>query len=162
MIRLDIGCGKSKQEGFIGMDIARLENVDVLGSMNNIPLKNSSVDEVFMHFILEHSDNVLLTMKELHRVCKNGGIVLLSVPYYNSPDSFRDPTHKAFFTERSMEYFTEGKDFGYYTNVRFEIEKVEYGTTAIGKVLPIEWRIKLAHYIGNVITGITWTLRAKK
>jgi len=162
MIRLDLGCGTHKKEGFIGVDIAKIKGVDIIGSVDYLPIKDNAVDEIHTHFLLEHSNDVLVSMKELYRVCKNGAKLTLSVPYYNSPDSFRDPTHRSFFTERSMEYFTDGNDFGYYTNVRFAIENVEYGLTGTGKLIPPGLRLKVAHYVGNIVTRITWTLKAKK
>ncbi len=162
MKRLNIGCGNNKEKGFIGIDIVKLDGVDVLAGMDCLPIKDSAIDEIVMHHVLEHSNDVAMTMKELYRVCRDGGILRISVPYYNSPDSFRDPTHKSFFTERTMEYFTDNCAFNYYTKIRFEVEGIQYASTAIGSLLPCKLRIKLAHYIGNVITGITWTLRAKK
>ncbi len=162
MKRLNIGCGNTKEEGFIGIDIAKLGGVDMLGSMDTLPLKSNTIDEIVMHQVLEHSNNITATMRELYRVCKNGSVLRISVPYYNSPDAHRDPTHKSFFTERTMEYFTDNGVFNYYTDARVEIRDVRYASTAIGRIFPLNLRIRLAHYIGNIITGITWTLEAKK
>lgn len=162
MIRLDIGCGKNKKEGFIGLDIVKLNGVDILGSLDHLPFRSDAVDEITMHHVLEHSEDVPKSMKQLYRVCKNESLINISVPYYNSPDAHRDPTHKSFFTERTMEYFTDNGVFNYYTDIRFEIKSIRYASTAIGRLFPIKLRVKLAHYIGNIITGITWNLIVKK
>jgi len=45
-------------------------------------------------------------MEDLYRILKPGGVLKITVPYYNSKGTFQDPTHKRFFTEETFLYFT--------------------------------------------------------
>ncbi len=47
-----------------------------IGNFNNLELPNKSVDFIFDFFSLHHSTNPLVTLKECHRVLKNGGFIL--------------------------------------------------------------------------------------
>ena len=57
-VRLDLGCGPNKREGFIGVDVLKFGGkVDVifdLGSGKKFPWKDDSVDEVHASHFVEH------------------------------------------------------------------------------------------------------------
>jgi len=46
LIKLDIGCGKHKREGCIGIDIDPTSDADIIASALNLPFNNESVDEI--------------------------------------------------------------------------------------------------------------------
>ncbi len=128
---LHIGCGASKLPGAIGIDQLKLPGVDVVHNLDRSPwpFESNSFDIVFAHSVLEHLDSVVEVMNEIHRVGKPGARVILCVPYFRSVDSFDDPTHRHFFTARSMDYFiddTRRADYAY-TDHRFTKVAFWYG-----------------------------------
>ena len=53
-----------------------------LGNIDDIPLKDSSLDAVICSEVLEHVDSPNESVRELVRVLKPGGVMALSVPRY--------------------------------------------------------------------------------
>jgi len=113
---LDIGCGGRKLPGAQGMDKLALSGVDIVHDFNRMPwpLKDSSCDVVLMNQALEHADDVVAVMNETHRVLRPGGRAIIQVPYFRSVDAYTDPTHKHFFTARTLDYFVAGSGLSKY------------------------------------------------
>jgi predicted SAM-dependent methyltransferase len=125
---LDLGCGKNKRAGAVGVDYSDMHDADVIHDLNVFPypFESSVFDEIYMDNALEHLDNVILVMEEIHRICKPGGLVKVSVPYFRSVWAFIDPTHRNFFTVNSFAYFDPAHSFcdRYdYSTARFIQEK---------------------------------------
>jgi len=59
------------------------ENPDVVGNSNKLPFKNDIFDAVIMTEVLEYISRPEVAIKEIERVTKNEGHVLLSVPFLN-------------------------------------------------------------------------------
>lgn len=81
-MKLDIGCGTQKLDGFKGVD-AFVEGEDIIKSeMWEIPLGNESVDEIYSSHALEHVPMVKVqpTLKEWFRLLIPGGTLVLQVP----------------------------------------------------------------------------------
>lgn len=104
---LDVGCGDGDDDKIFierynlkvwGTDIYKDKNIKNIrglsfkkGSIYKIPFRNNSFDYVFLHDVLHHIDEKnqsiklhLDGLKELRRVCKQGGkIVVLEANRYN-------------------------------------------------------------------------------
>ena len=108
-IRVDIGCGQNKKEGFIGVDIADIEGVDIVHDLNiyPYPIKDNSVSEIFISHYIEHTHDIMKFMHELHRILKVGGRVDIIAPYYNSVRCWQDPTHRWAISEASFYYYNK-------------------------------------------------------
>jgi SAM-dependent methyltransferase len=128
---LDIGCGTLKLPGAVGMDILPLPTVDIVHDVNQTPwpINDNTFDLVFLNHALEHVQDVVRTMEEIHRVCKPGGHVVIQVPYFRCVDAFNDPTHVHFFTANTLEYFIEGTNLAkyHYSNSYFRKLGFWYG-----------------------------------
>ena len=125
-MKLDLGCGQSKKQGFLGLDKIRMPGVDIVCDLENekIPLNDDSVEEIHSMHFLEHTSDLVRVMEEMWRISKNGAKISISVPYFNSIGAFRDPTHKRFFTYDTFDYFTNTKSFpSFYSDSRFKIVK---------------------------------------
>jgi len=128
-LRLDLGCGFSKPEGYVGLDNLIGERAlvgdyerngpDVLLDLSaeRYPFDDGTVEEVRSRHFLEHShlDHVF---DESHRVLRPGGLFVAIVPYANSADGLM-PGHEVFLTER---FFEGNRSF----NEKFEITRITY------------------------------------
>ena len=65
-------------------------------------------------------------MKEVHRVCRPGALVLVTTPHFSSHNSYTDPTHRRHLAAATFEYFGD-KRFATVIGPRcgFELERVE-------------------------------------
>ena len=62
------------------MDFDSSTGADVVGDIHNIPLNDKSVDAVICGSVLEHVENPILAVKEIHRILKDGGKLFVSIP----------------------------------------------------------------------------------
>lgn len=127
---LDFGCGKRKRQGAVGIDRNPRSDADVLHDLNHFPypFPDNHFDEVYCDNILEHLDDVIQVMIELHRITKPEGIVEVTVPFYPHRNANTDPTHKHWFGIHSFDYFVTGTSHGefQYSPVHFKIHSVEF------------------------------------
>lgn len=120
-LKLDVGCGKEKHDGYVGVDIVGVPGVDVVCDINEgLPYNNESVQEILTSHLLEHIENLEKVMKEFHRVLRPGGILKIFVPHCFSPIAFGDPTHKRFFTFDTFTQFDPDHPKAYYRDFHFE------------------------------------------
>ena len=92
---LDIGCGNGAQTAFFIDDFSYTVGVDVqhtpmaesevkadwvAAAAENLPFPNNTFDAVITFEVLEHVVDPVQMVKELYRVLKPGGQVVLSVP----------------------------------------------------------------------------------
>ncbi|MGA2192409.1 MAG: class I SAM-dependent methyltransferase [Nitrospirota bacterium] len=130
---LDIGCGPKKFGPAIGVDIKKHDGIDVVADMirSPFPFKAGSFDLVVANHFIEHVDDVCSLMMQIHRVLRPGGLAVIRTPYFASPGSFQDPTHKWHLTMKSMDYFVEDSPLclsglpGYFRKV---YSGLEFGT----------------------------------
>ena len=109
MKKLNLGCGPDIRKGYVNMDLVKLQGVDVFWDLNKSPwpFKDDTFDEVYCSHVLEHVDDLIKVMKEIKRVSKHGAVVVIRVPHFSCGVSYRDPTHKSFFSYFTFDYFTD-------------------------------------------------------
>ena len=97
-MKLDIGCGKNKKEGFTGVDQYAMDGVDVVLNVakDRWPWEDGSVEEAHCSHFLEHLDATerVHFYNELYRVLKVGGKATIITPHWASNRAYGDPTHK--------------------------------------------------------------------
>ncbi len=150
---LDLGCGKKKRSGAIGVDYSDRHNADIIHDLNKFPypFKDNEVDEIYLDNVLEHLDDVMRVIEEVHRICKPGGKVKVIVPYFRSVWACIDPTHKHFFTVDSFAYFDPRHVICQrydYSETRFYVKKVIFNET-LKKRLFKRLLVKLANKYPN-------------
>lgn len=121
---LDVGCGKNKTEGSTGIDFCSNADADIRHELNTFPypFDDNTFERVVMKNVIEHLDNIVGVMEEIHRICRQGAEVLITTPHYSSLYSWQDPTHKHHLALDSFDYFTEDtRHSNFYTDKRFEI-----------------------------------------
>jgi 2-polyprenyl-3-methyl-5-hydroxy-6-metoxy-1,4-benzoquinol methylase len=106
---LDIGCGRTKLPNSIGLDQLNLPGVDIVADLNQtLPIEDESFEFVYSNQVLEHVENLIGLVYEVHRILKPGGTFLAHVPYFRSSWAYIDPTHVRCFTIQSMNYYVKG------------------------------------------------------
>ncbi|MBU1863271.1 MAG: class I SAM-dependent methyltransferase [Candidatus Omnitrophica bacterium] len=120
---LDVACGAVKHAGATGIDIAVAPGVDVVHDLGVFPwpLDDNAFDRILCRNCMEHLDDIVRTMEEIHRIAKPDGILEIWTPHFAHPNSFRDPTHKRHFTFGTFDYFTGGVLYPIYTDRKFEM-----------------------------------------
>lgn len=160
---LDVGCGINKRPGSIGLDSNRDTAADVIGDIDKgaLPFRSSTFDRVELIHVIEHVDNVVRTIEELHRVCKPGGVIRLETPHYTDFSSFCDPTHRWHLNSFSFRYFTQEGGFSYYSRCRLRERSLHIKLLKLWKLLGFEllvnhvraFRKFWEHYLCFVIRG---------
>lgn len=79
-MKLDIGCGEFKREGYTGVD--PYIETDIQAFMWALPLPDDSVEEIYTSHALEHVSKfeVPLALVEWKRVIIAGGLIEIQVP----------------------------------------------------------------------------------
>ncbi len=117
---LDVGCGRNKQPGAIGLDSNPRTDADVIHDLGVIPypFPDDEFDEVISRHVIEHVPDVMAFVSELHRVTKPGGRIRIVTPHYSNPDWATDPTHRNHFNSYSFTCFMPDRTpFPFYTEV---------------------------------------------
>jgi len=150
---LDLGCGKKKRIGAIGVDHSDRHNADIIHDLNVFPypFQGDSIDQIFLDNVLEHLDKPISVMEEVHRIIKSGGVVKVIVPYFRSNWAFIDPTHRTFYTVNSFAYYDprhlicQRYD---YTLARFFVEKIVFNESLQSGIIK-KFVIKFANKFPN-------------
>ena len=165
-MKLNIGCGKKPLKGYINLDFVKLPGVDVVHNLNKFPypFKNNQFDEIFADNVLEHLDDLIRVMEEIHRISKKNAKIKIIVPYYNHHFAYQDPTHKHFFTLDSFDYFTGQGSLSFYSKARFEIVKRKPIPSWLGRLVPFKRVLlnMLGMVFGEFVKFIYFELRVIK
>lgn len=118
---LNLGCGMKKMPEAVNVDRNADAHPDVLHDLSRRPwpFEDSSFERVYALDVLEHLEDTVASMEELHRVTQPGGVVHLQVPHFSNFGAYCDPTHRRFFGYQTFKYFTGENDYGFYTRRRF-------------------------------------------
>ena len=124
---LDIGCGNRKVAGAVGIDVSPDTQADIIHDLNSFPypFPSNEFDRIYCLDVLEHLEDVIRTMEEIHRLARKGAGVFIRVPHFTSTLAFGDPTHRHFFNTQSLDYFCGGfQEYDFYTKVVFKKNRV--------------------------------------
>jgi SAM-dependent methyltransferase len=166
-LKLDLGCGYYKPEGYIGLDNligenAQIKNVgnrpDILMDLNRdpLPFNDNTCTEVRSSHFLEHS-NLDHIINESYRVLKANGIFFFVVPYANSAEGMF-PGHSIFLTER---WFYENINFqSKFTIIKEQFDpSAAYRKSLISKVIPFSFA---RTFLFNACWQMQMTCKPKK
>ncbi len=96
-MKLDIGCGQNKKDGFVGWDISPASSADLIIDVCKTPwpIEDDSVEEVFSSHFFEHLTGFerMPFMNELWRTMQVGAKATIITPFYSSSRAVQDPTH---------------------------------------------------------------------
>ena len=146
---LDVGCGDARDaRATCGIDMRSYPGVDVVHDLERFPwpLEESRFDRIILRDAIEHFEDVVRTMEELHRIAKPGGRIEIWTPHFAHPNSFHDPTHKHHFSFGTFDYFTGDRAYPRYVSCRFRmVEKrmIFDGHEWLGRLIA---RLSARHY----------------
>jgi SAM-dependent methyltransferase len=121
---VNLGCGKTKIPGVIGLDRVPIAGVvDIVHDLDVVPypFAEQSVDEIHMYHVLEHLHDPVRKMEELYRILKPQGTLFLRVPHFSSNGAWTDITHVRPFSYFSFDCFQEDSYQHFYTTAVFAI-----------------------------------------
>lgn len=111
-MRLNLGCGFNKRDGFVNVDIGDHCAPDLVHDLEATPWPwdDSVVDEIFMSHVLEHlgatTDTYFAVLREIYRVCRDGALVTIVVPHPRHDDFLHDATHVRAVTVEGLSMFS--------------------------------------------------------
>ena len=120
---VDLGAGEvARAPGAIRADRSRRVNPDVvLDASAGLPFATSSLEKVYCFDLLEHVDDLVDVITEIHRVLRPGGHLFVTTPHFSCANSYTDPTHRHHLGWRSFDYFADGHALSYYSQARYRI-----------------------------------------
>ena len=143
-MKIDLGCGKYKKIGFVGLDITDYSNIysNKEFIQHNLtkpfPLEEGEVEEIYTSNFLEHLDteSFVFVMEEINRVTNSNGKVKIIVPHFTSAGAHR-PYHKIYFDINALMQFTHPKENN--TNYKIPLFKVKKRKIIFRKRLIYFW-----------------------
>jgi hypothetical protein len=172
MRKIDLACGQQKKEGFIGIDSANIDGVDIVHDLLDFhwPFEDNSIWEMRCSHFVEHipvqmkdgSFGLNRFMEEVYRCLMLGGQITIVAPYYTSIRAWQDPTHVRAITDLTFNYYSKGgvsRVDHYMPKCNFEIVHKRYVLNKECEPWGDEARhFALKHYC-NVVDDIQFTLR---
>jgi hypothetical protein len=118
---LNLGCGLKKLPNAVNLDRVADVNPDVVHDLDKAPwpFADGQFSEVLAYDVLEHCNDVIAAMEEIHRICSGSAVVRITVPHFSCMNAFTDPTHRHFFGWSSFHYVTGERELSFYTSSRF-------------------------------------------
>ncbi len=144
LMKLHLGCGKIKLEGWVNIDIEASCKPDAVVDLEKLPWpwEDNSVSHILMSHVLEHlgqqRDVYLGIVQELYRVCVDGALIEIHVPHPRHDHFLWDPTHVRPITVEGLLMFDKQTNLQWiqdnsantplaiYLGVDFRIDKVNY------------------------------------
>ena len=97
-LKLDLGCGWNKKEGFVGVDANSFDGVDIVFDLRQEPWPwdDNSVEDVYSRHFVEHltGKERIIFFNEMYRVLKPGAIARIITPHWSHESAYGDPTHE--------------------------------------------------------------------
>ncbi|HEY3950667.1 class I SAM-dependent methyltransferase [Phenylobacterium sp.] len=185
-MKLNLGCGFDKREGWLNLDKFAACEPDRLLDIEATPwdLPANGFDHVLMKHVLEHVGAEFAVfaavMGELYRILEPGGLLEIHVPHVRHDSFWADPTHVRAFTPltfqmmskaRNRQWMAAGENYtmlAFVMEVDFEIESVSqhyeagWAERVRNGELTIETLRDIANAQWNVAQELQVRLRAVK
>jgi SAM-dependent methyltransferase len=118
---LHLGSGLKPIAGATNVDLRAGTAPDVVHDLDSRPwpFDDAAFDEILAYDVLEHLDDIVGTLEEIHRVASDRALLKLTVPHFSCANAFTDPTHRHYFGWFSFHYFTGENEFPFYSSARF-------------------------------------------
>ena len=118
-MKLNIGCGMNKMDGFINIDKApEVEPDKIIDIEKGLPFKDNQFTHIYSEHCLEHirPDKWSFVLNEIARVSKEGCILELKLPYGNWRN-LNNIDHYRTFDWWSFDQLLVGRQRNYYSKL---------------------------------------------
>ncbi len=156
-VRLNLGCGSDKKEGYVNIDSNPKFNPDRLADVRNLIFPTNEVDEILARDILEHIPiaDCESTLKNWHRILKPGGRLIIQVPNLRFlSEEIKDSNDPEVLIMWMRRIFGGQDHPGNYHNNGFTPEILKYLLEKIGfrkiKIFPRR-DLNTPHYDSNMV-----------
>jgi SAM-dependent methyltransferase len=121
--QLNLGCGRDRRPDCWHVDVRSEVAPDLVWDLDRrpYPLPRGHFERIWALDVIEHVESVKGFLEEAHELLVPGGTIEISTPHYSCANSFTDPTHRHHLGYFSLDYFTAGHKWNFYTAARFEI-----------------------------------------
>ena len=122
--KLNLGSGEFPKTGFVNVDYFARIKPDVIHDLNVFPypFQDNEFDFIEARHVLEHLKDPFGVMRELHRITKPGGKILIKVPHFSR--GFAHPEHTRGF-DVYFPFFFNPEFSGGYQGVHFNVLKLK-------------------------------------
>jgi len=154
--KLNLGSGQFRKKDFINIDVNPNTNPDILHDLDKFPwpFKKNSFSLIEADHVLEHLKDSFKVMKELNRILKSGGKLIIRVPHASR--GFTHPDHKRGFDVSFPLYFN--RQFrGGFSGTEFKLDKMTLKWFAQPYLKKITLS-KSQYFIGKILGEIFTTL----
>jgi SAM-dependent methyltransferase len=134
--KLNLGAGEFKKDGYVNVDWQDITKPDIKHDLNiyPYPFEDNSFDLIEAYHVLEHLDKPFDTMKELHRILKPGGSLIIKVPHFSR--GFTHAEHSHGFDITFPLYFDPSFTKSGYTGTNFRLINIRLDWLAFFRLLP--------------------------
>ena len=125
---LNLGSGNDKSiKGAITIDLNINTIPHIVNDLNKIPwpFKDNTFEIIYCKDVIEHLEDIVKTLEEIHRIAKNGAKIYITIPHFSCYNSYSDPTHLHHLGLLFLDYFTGNNKWDFYTKIRFKKLKGE-------------------------------------
>lgn len=125
LVCLDLGGAHNSPEGYLSVDMT--PGADIQHKFpSRMRREDSSVGVIRAVDFLEHVEDKILMMNEIHRLLAPGGMLLSMTPSTDGRGAWQDPTHVAFWNENSFWYYTDPEYAKYVPQItaRFQVSRM--------------------------------------
>lgn len=153
MIKLNLGCGLKKINGYINVDNRLPCGPDLAHNLNVFPypFADNYAAEIIMDHVLEHLDDPLAVLQELFRISAPGAKIFINCPHFSG--NWAHPGHKSAIGVHLFDFLKEGGDEQYGV-ANFQVDKIElrWFRYSLGKRSLFVLRLlnKLISYLANL------------
>ncbi|HEX8184965.1 MAG TPA: class I SAM-dependent methyltransferase [Blastocatellia bacterium] len=118
---LNLGSGRDHIEGAINLDIAAASEPHVIADLNHsLPFPDNTFDAVYCKDVIEHVENIVKVMEEIHRILRPSARLHITTPHYSCSNSYEDPTHRWHLGFFSMDMFCDENAKTFFTKASFK------------------------------------------
>lgn len=147
--KINLGAGNriKQEDDFLNHDRwYHRPEIDVAWDLNVFPYpwKDNTFSEIRMIDVLEHLDDAILVMNELHRILQKGCKLTLRLAGEDSKTRWTDPTHRRPYNVDSFNFLDpdreRGKTFNFYSKCRWHIikNKLDESKAPVFEMTPIK------------------------
>lgn len=161
IVFINMGAGITRIAEAINIDVSAKADISLNLGVDSLPFDDESVDLIFSDHTIEHVENYINLIEEIHRVLKKGGCLLVGVPYVTlTKYHLVNPYHLHNFNEFSFDFFDPTKLRGSAAeDGTVDLRKLNhfYGYLGLFKFMPL-LRNFLRRYLFNVVRDIKFAV----